>query len=48
MIIDYRYQRDTPVKNIVLALVHLCMIGYVILIFYPLFNMVISSLKATR
>ena len=48
MIIDYRYQRDNRIKNIVLAVAHICMIFYVLLIFYPLFNMVVSSLKTTR
>ena len=48
MMIDMRYQRGKIVQNIFLALVHIMMIVYVILIFYPLFNMVISSLKTTR
>lgn len=48
MKIDFRYRRDRWDKNIVLALVHLMMAVYVALIFYPLFNMVISSLKTTR
>jgi raffinose/stachyose/melibiose transport system permease protein len=48
MIIDYRYQRERPARNLVLLLAHLLMFSYVALIFYPLFNMVISSLKSTR
>jgi raffinose/stachyose/melibiose transport system permease protein len=48
MTIDFRYQKERWDKNIILALVHLFMICYVILIFYPLFNMVVSSLKTTR
>ncbi|GHV91420.1 sugar ABC transporter permease [Spirochaetia bacterium] len=48
MTIDFHYQRERWDKNILLALVHFAMIAYVILIFYPLFNMVISSLKSTR
>jgi raffinose/stachyose/melibiose transport system permease protein len=48
MTIDFKYRKDRWDKNIVLGLVHLVMILYVLLIFYPLFNMVISSLKTTR
>jgi raffinose/stachyose/melibiose transport system permease protein len=46
--IDYRYQRDKGGRNFIFALFQLLMIGYVLLIFYPLFNMIVSSLKATR
>jgi raffinose/stachyose/melibiose transport system permease protein len=48
MIIDFRYQQGKWIHNIFLALVHILMMFYVILIFYPLFNMIISSLKTTR
>jgi raffinose/stachyose/melibiose transport system permease protein len=48
MIIDFRYRRDSWDKNIILAFVHTLMAIYVLIIFYPLFNMVISSLKTTR
>jgi len=48
MMIDFRYRRDRWDKNIILAIVHILMGIYVVLIFYPLFNMVISSLKTTR
>jgi raffinose/stachyose/melibiose transport system permease protein len=48
MMIDYRYRRDKWGGNIVLALIQILMILYALLIFYPLFNMIISSLKATR
>ena len=48
MMIDFRYQRDRWDKNIVLLFAHILMITYVILIFYPLFNMVISSFKTNR
>ena len=48
MMIDFRYQRDRWDKNIVLFITHILMITYVILIFYPLFNMLISSFKTTR
>ncbi|MDR2257609.1 MAG: carbohydrate ABC transporter permease [Treponema sp.] len=45
---DYRYQRDKGARNFLLALFQVLMIGYALLIFYPLFNMIVSSLKATR
>jgi raffinose/stachyose/melibiose transport system permease protein len=48
MIIDFRYQRGKWIHNIFLALVHILMAVYVILIFYPLFNMIVSSIKTTR
>ena len=48
MMIDFRYQKDRWDKNIVLLIVHILMAAYVVLIFYPLYNMVISSLKTTR
>jgi raffinose/stachyose/melibiose transport system permease protein len=48
MMIDFRYRREHLDKNIVLLLTHIFMAIYVVLIFYPLFNMVISSLKTTR
>jgi raffinose/stachyose/melibiose transport system permease protein len=47
MTIDFRYRKDRWDKNIVLLIVHLMMASYVVLIFYPLFNMIISSLKTT-
>jgi len=48
MMIDFRYRRDRPDKNIILLFTHIFMAIYVVLIFYPLFNMVVSSLKTTR
>ena len=48
MMIDFRYSRDSWGRNIILFFVHLLMAVYVVLIFYPLFNMVVSSLKTTR
>jgi raffinose/stachyose/melibiose transport system permease protein len=48
MMIDFRYQKDHLSKNIVLGIAQLFMIIYVILIFYPLINMILSSLKTTR
>jgi raffinose/stachyose/melibiose transport system permease protein len=46
--IDFKYTRERWDKNIILALIHVFMGTYVLLIFYPLFNMIISSLKTTR
>jgi raffinose/stachyose/melibiose transport system permease protein len=48
MTLDFTYQRSKWIRNFAVALIQFFMIIYVILIFYPLFNMVISSLKATR
>ena len=45
---DLRYSPSRGGKNVVLFAFHLLMAVYVGLIFYPLFNMVISSLKTTR
>jgi raffinose/stachyose/melibiose transport system permease protein len=48
MTIDFKYNRERWDKNIILVLSHIFMGIYVLLIFYPLFNMIISSLKTTR
>ncbi|MDR0622974.1 MAG: carbohydrate ABC transporter permease [Treponema sp.] len=48
MTIDFTYGKERWDKNIVLGIVHLLMVFYVLLIFYPLFNMIVSSLKTTR
>jgi raffinose/stachyose/melibiose transport system permease protein len=48
MTIDFSYGKERWDKNIVLGIVHLLMVFYVLLIFYPLFNMIVSSLKTTR
>lgn len=48
MMLDFRYHRDKPLRNLVLALLYCAMIAYCVLIFYPLFNMIVSSLKTTR
>jgi len=45
---DLRYTPSHWGKNLVLLVFHLFMVVYVVLIFYPLFNMVVSSLKTTR
>jgi len=45
---DLRYQRGRLLRNTLILLFQTAMIIYVVLIFYPLFNMVISSLKSTR
>jgi raffinose/stachyose/melibiose transport system permease protein len=46
--IDFKYSGERWDKNIILALIHAFMGIYVLLIFYPLFNMIVSSLKTTR
>jgi len=48
MMLDFRYQREKPLRNIFLALLQAGMVFYCVLIFYPLFNMIASSLKTTR
>jgi len=48
MILDFHFQSKRPVRNIILALLMCFMVIYCCLIFYPLFNMVTSSLKTTR
>jgi len=48
MILDFRFQRARPLRNIFLAVILCFMVIYCIIIFYPLFNMVTSSLKTTR
>jgi raffinose/stachyose/melibiose transport system permease protein len=48
MTIDFTYGKKRWDKNIVLGIVHILMVFYVLLIFYPLFNMIVSSLKTTR
>jgi raffinose/stachyose/melibiose transport system permease protein len=48
MTIDFTYGKERWDKNIVLGIVHILMGFYVLLIFYPLFNMIVSSLKTTR
>lgn len=48
MILDFRFQRERPLRNILMALILCVMAVYCVLIFYPLFNMAASSLKTTR
>jgi raffinose/stachyose/melibiose transport system permease protein len=48
MTIDFTYTKERWDKNIILGIVHALMAIYVLLIFYPLFNMIVSSLKTTR
>ena len=45
---DFHYHRDRPGRNIILVLIQGIMIVYCVLIFYPLLNMILSSLKTTR
>jgi raffinose/stachyose/melibiose transport system permease protein len=46
--IDFKYSGERWDKNIILGIIHFFMGVYVLLIFYPLFNMIVSSLKTTR
>ena len=48
MITDFRFRGASPLKKIFIVLMLSIMVFYVILIIYPLFNMVISSFKTNR
>ena len=48
MNMNLRIKTASPVKRLVIGAILILMIGYVFLIAYPLFNMVMSSLKPTR
>ena len=48
MNINLRIKTASPVKSRAIGAIGILRIGYVILIAYPLFNMIISSLKPTR
>ena len=48
MNINLRIKTASPIKSLAIGAILILMIGYVILIAYPLFNMVMSSLKPTR
>lgn len=48
MISDLRLKNATPGKKILIIFVQLAFICYSLIIFYPLFNMIISSFKSTR
>ena len=43
-----RYRNASPGKKVFIILLQLVMLAYVLLIIYPLFNMVMSSFKSTR
>ena len=43
-----RYRNASPGKKVFIILLQLVMLTYVLLIIYPLFNMVMSSFKSTR
>jgi raffinose/stachyose/melibiose transport system permease protein len=45
---DLHYQRGYHIRNILIALLQIVMALYAIIIFYPLLNMILSSLKTTR
>ncbi len=48
MITDFRFKNAGNFKKIVIFCMLAIMIGYVIIIIYPLFNMIVSSFKSTR
>ncbi|MEG0269922.1 MAG: carbohydrate ABC transporter permease [Clostridia bacterium] len=48
MITDMRLKGSSPSKKFFIILMQLCMFTYVLLIVYPLFNMIMSSFKSTR
>ena len=48
MNMDLRIKTASPIKSLTIGVILTLMIVYVILIAYPLFNMIISSLKPTR
>ena len=43
-----RYRNASPGKKVFIILLQLVMLTYVLLIIYPLFNMVMSSFKSPR
>lgn len=45
---DLRVRGSSPMRTALIVLFEVIMVGYALLIFYPLFNMAISSLKTTR
>jgi raffinose/stachyose/melibiose transport system permease protein len=48
MISDLRLKNATPGKKILIIFVQVAFICYSLIIFYPLFNMIMSSFKSTR
>ncbi|MFA6785034.1 MAG: carbohydrate ABC transporter permease, partial [Sphaerochaeta sp.] len=48
MITDFRYRGASLAKKLFITLMIAIMLIYVVLIIYPLFNMVISSFKTNR
>ncbi len=48
MIFDINLQKSTHVQRIIYAIFQLMMIGYAILVLYPLMNMILSSFRETR
>lgn len=48
MSLDISFRKSSPAKRAVYLLVELLMLGYAIMVLYPLVNMILSSLKSTR
>jgi raffinose/stachyose/melibiose transport system permease protein len=45
---DFRFRGSSPLRATIIIIFEIVMIVYALIIFYPLFNMVVSSLKTTR
>ena len=45
---DFRFRGSSPLRATIIIIFEIVMVVYALIIFYPLFNMVISSLKTTR
>ncbi|HUZ17181.1 MAG TPA: carbohydrate ABC transporter permease [Spirochaetia bacterium] len=45
---DFRFRGSSPLRAAIIIFFEIVMVVYALIIFYPLFNMVISSLKTTR
>lgn len=48
MITNMRFKNASSDKKIFIVLIQIIMVGYIIAILYPLFNMIMSSFKSTR
>ncbi len=48
MILDFRFSHSSPVKKVLYILFQIILIGYVIVIIYPILNLLLSSFKTTR
>jgi|YelNatPaOPRAMG01_1025707.scaffolds.fasta_scaffold16586_3 raffinose/stachyose/melibiose transport system permease protein len=45
---DYRLKATSPARAFFIALIQFLFVVYAVIIFYPLFNMIVSSFKTTR